>query len=106
MQHFLESPISLAMLVLAVVFIVVCPTENGPCCACRGNTKGQVALADRMRVQKSSRTSVLNDLERKGSMRRRRRGDDRREHHLFLKLMDIERGNALATAAASSFTRR
>lgn len=44
----------------------------------------QVSLADRMRVQKSSLTSVLNNLERKRLMRRTRRGDDRRNHHLFL----------------------
>jgi DNA-binding MarR family transcriptional regulator len=44
----------------------------------------QVALADRMRVQKSSLTSVLNSLERKGLMRRTRREDDRRKQHLFL----------------------
>jgi MarR family transcriptional regulator, organic hydroperoxide resistance regulator len=44
----------------------------------------QVSLADRMRMQKSSLTSVLNNLERKGLMRRTRRGDDRRKHHLFL----------------------
>jgi DNA-binding MarR family transcriptional regulator len=44
----------------------------------------QVSLADRMRVQKSSLTSVLNNLERKGFMRRTRRGDDRRKHRLSL----------------------
>jgi len=37
-----------------------------------------------MPVQKSSLTSVLNNLERKGLMRRTRRGDDRRMLHLFL----------------------
>jgi len=44
----------------------------------------QVSLAERMRVQKASLTSVLNSMERKGLMRRTRRGDDRRKHHLFL----------------------
>jgi len=44
----------------------------------------QVSLADRMRVQKSSLTSVLNSLERKGFMHRTRREDDRRKQHLFL----------------------
>jgi DNA-binding MarR family transcriptional regulator len=44
----------------------------------------QVALADRMRVQKSSLTAVLNSLERKGLLRRRRREDDRRKQHLLL----------------------
>ena len=44
----------------------------------------QVSLAERMRVQKASLTSVLNSMERKGLMRRTRRGDDRRKRHLFL----------------------
>jgi MarR family transcriptional regulator, organic hydroperoxide resistance regulator len=44
----------------------------------------QVSLAERMRVQKASLTSVLNSMERKGLMRRTRRGGDRRKRHLFL----------------------
>jgi MarR family transcriptional regulator, organic hydroperoxide resistance regulator len=44
----------------------------------------QVSLAERMRVQKASLTSVLNSMARKGLMRRTRRGDDRRKRHLFL----------------------
>jgi MarR family transcriptional regulator, organic hydroperoxide resistance regulator len=51
----------------------------------------QVALADRMRVQKSSLTPVLSSLERKSFMHRTRREDDRRSQHLFL----TERGRRL-----------
>jgi MarR family transcriptional regulator, organic hydroperoxide resistance regulator len=44
----------------------------------------QVSLADRMRVQKSSLTPVLNSLGREDFIRRTRREDDRRKRHLFL----------------------